>query len=291
MKYLVFRVLTGGDMYVFSHMSFHDHLCHIDVAESSKAMVATAFSSTPNNVEVVGAGFVDYDSLGGPICYGYSDSLNIHSRGRQDAEIIRASMLQLNTYNPNKLDELFGQFDQCRQANADVLNALHEKEFVLTKRASVLIPSRGSDMDMCAHLIKPFNILKFRNIIAVEGQTYFVFDVNGEDYLFRFGVLSTLVKHDDLTSVLVRNDDPYFTPDTFRGITFTCNVPDYDIPKGAFCSLKEIVFEDDHDPDFVSVAVGIVKLTVNDEERTIEMKLLDLCHMVKTGQEEEEEEE
>lgn len=286
MKYLVFRILTGGDMYVFSHMSFHDHLCHIDVAEGNKQVMATAFGSTPNNVEVVGAGFIEFDAIGAPVCYGYSDSLNIHSRGKLDSEIIRASMLQLNTYNPNKLEELFGQFHQFREANADVLSALHEKEFVLTKRASVLVPSNSIDMDMRAHCIKSFNIVKFRNIVALQGQTYFVFDYDGDDYLFRFGVLSTLIKHDQMTAVLVRDDDPDDIA-KYNGITFTCNVPDYDIPKGAFCFVREIVFEEDHDPDFVSVALGTVKLTVNDEERTIEMKLIDLCHMIKTGQEEE----
>lgn len=285
MKYLVFRILTGGDMYVFSHMSFHDHLCHIDVAEGNKAVMATAFGSTPNNVEVVGAGFIEFDAIGAPVCYGYSDSLNIHSRGKLDSEIIRASMLQLNTYNPNKLEQLFGEYDQCRQANADVLNELKGKEFVLTKRAGTIHRNMQFDLDI-ASVIYPFNIMRFRNIMQHDGQTYFVFDVNGEEYLFKFGALSTLIKHDMMTAVLVRNDDPY-APDRMHGITFTCNVPDYDIPKGAFCTVKEIVFEEDHDPEFVSVALGTVKLTVNDEERTIEMKLIDLCHMIKTGQEAE----
>ncbi|MFA7287157.1 MAG: hypothetical protein WC052_05845 [Patescibacteria group bacterium] len=286
MKYLVFRILTGGDMYVHSHVSFHDHLCHIDVAEANKPMVANAFSAPHSCVEVIGAGFIEFDAIGAPVCYGYSDSLNIHSRGKLDSEIIRASMLQLSEYNPNRLDEVFGQFDQCRRANEDILESLKDKEFVLTKRAGVLVPSNSIEMDMYANCIKPFNVVKFRNIVAVNGQTYFVFDVNGEDYLFKFGVLSTLIKHDQMTAVLVRDDDPY-APDKFLGITFTCNVPDYDIPKGAFCSLKEIVFEEFHDPDLVSVALGTVKLTVNNEERTIEMKLIDLCHMIHTGQEEE----
>jgi hypothetical protein len=286
MKYLVFRILTVGDLYVHSHMSFHDHLCHIDVAEGNKQVMATAFGSTPNNVEVIGAGFIEFDAIGQPVCYGYSDSLNINSRGKLDSEIIRASMLQLSEYNPNKLDELFGQFDQCRRANEEILTALKDKEFVLTQRAGVLVPSNSIEMDMRADCIKPFNIVKFRNIVAVNGQTYFVFDVNGDDYLFKYGVLSTLIKHDQMTAVLVRNDDPYDIA-KFNGITFTCNVPDYDIPKGAFCFVREIVFEEFHDPDFVSAAVGTVKLTVNDEERTIEMKLIDLCHMVHTGQEEE----
>lgn len=286
MKYLVFRILTGGDLYVFSHMSFHDHLCHIDVAEGNKQVMATAFGSTPNNVEVVGAGFIEFDAIGAPVCYGYSDSLNIHSRGKLDSEIIRASMLQLATANPNKLDELFGEFEQVRIANSVKLETLQDTPFILTKRAGVLVPSNSIDMDMRADCIKPFNIVKFRNVVAVNGQTYFVFDVNGEDYLFKYGVLSTLIAHNETTAVLVRDDDPY-APDKFLGVTFTCRVPEYDIPKDAFCSIKSIVFEEDHDPALAFVSVGTVKLTVNDEERTIEMKLIDLCTMIKNGQEEE----
>lgn len=286
MKYLVFRVLTGGDLYVYTHMCFHDHLCHIEVAEANKKMVASAFTSQPENVDIIGAGFVEFDALGSPRCYGYSDSLNIHSRGELDSEVMRASMLQLNTKNPNKLDELFGEFDQCRRVNAGVLNELADKAFVLTKRAGVIVQSHSNFIDSHAELIKPFNVLKFRNIVHVSGQTYFVFDVNGEDYLFKFGVLSTLVKHDDMTKVLVRNDDPC-AGKKFQGITFTCNVPDYGIEKGDFCAIQSIQFEDDHDPDFVSVAVGTVKLTVNDVEQEVEMRLIDLCHMIHTGQEEE----
>lgn len=291
MKYLVFRILTGGDMYAHSHMSFHDHLCHIDVAEANKAMVATAFGSTPNNVEVIGAGFVDYDAIGAPICYGYSDSLNIHSRGKLDSEIIRDTMLQLSEHNPNKLDQLFGEFDQCHRANGDVLNELRGKEFVLTKRAGVVRLNTRFDLDI-ADVVKPFNVMHFHSIITHANQTYLVFTVNGQNFLFKYGVISTLIKHDMMTAVLVRKDDPY-APSKFSGITFTCNVPDYDIPKGAFCTVKEIVFEEFHDPDFVSFAVGTVKLTVKDAqhetevEYEIEMKLIDLCHMIKTGQEEE----
>lgn len=283
MKYLVFRILTGGDLYTFSHMSFHDHLCHIDVAESSKAMVATGFGAKPEDVEVIGAGFVDFYSMGDVRCYGHSDSLNIHSRGILDSEVIRASMLKFEDFNPNKLEDVFGEFEQCRQANTQKLAALQGKAFVLTKRAGVIHRNMQFDLDI-ASVIYPFNIVKFRNIMPHDGQTYFVFDVNGEEYLFNYGKLSTLVEHNEFTNVLVRDDDPY-APDRMHGIVFKWPVKEYGIPVGADCSLKSIVFEDDHDPALVYVSVGLVKLTVNGEDREIEMKLVDLCDMIKNGRE------
>lgn len=286
MKYLVFRVLTGGDLYVYTHMCFHDHLCHIEVAEANKKMVASAFTTHPEFVDIIGAGFVEFDALGSPRCYGYSDSLNIHSRGELDSEVMRATMLQLDTKTTNKLEELFGEFDQCRRATATMLAALEDKAFVLTKRASVIIPGQDEDEDDCAACVKAFTVITFRRVVAHRGQSYFVFDENGKEYLFKYGVLSTLLHHDQMTCVLERlyvgeRDN------RFWGVTFTCNVPDYGLEKGDKCSLQSVVFEDDHDPFLASVAVGTVKLTVNGIEQEVEMRMTDLCHMVYTGQEEE----
>lgn len=86
-KYITFAARKDGIDFC-SFFRFNEHLVHADVAQLMIPVVAMSYSCCMTDVHILGAGFVDHGLLGEE-CFGKSESLNIVSRGEEDAIIMR----------------------------------------------------------------------------------------------------------------------------------------------------------------------------------------------------------
>lgn len=128
MKYEVFEV-TKDDMKFEVGLMHHDQLTHADVAEHMQVCISMTFNTKFDDVKVVGAGFCSSEY---PIkCWGHSESLNMHTRGRADELALSSTMLNFDSVPADDAALIRDVLDNFALSCGQQISRMHNELFVV----------------------------------------------------------------------------------------------------------------------------------------------------------------